>query len=244
MRSRRSVAAPGRRRTVIAATVKATANARPRTFRFIFQGAPSPTSSWRKPGPLTTDVFDERDWSSSTSQQLTFVVMGPGLRRDDTECVAAIWFSIADKLSRSRGVTARGLRRPSPQRRGSRECRVRAAPAVSCAGCAKEMHTSIQVQRETLRHSLRNGLTAYAALSPATSSSCHRRPRIDGERPARSGGFAFANLTPATGARTTRFCRTQQRRSSCTLTARSRKPPCEQTCAPTLPRPPHPIPRS
>ena len=33
---------------------------------------------------------------------------------------------------------------------------------------------------ETLRHSLRNGFTAYAALSPATNSSCHRRQRIDG----------------------------------------------------------------
>jgi hypothetical protein len=33
---------------------------------------------------------------------------------------------------------------------------------------------------ETLRHSPRNGLTAYAALSPATNSSCHRRQRIDG----------------------------------------------------------------
>jgi hypothetical protein len=33
---------------------------------------------------------------------------------------------------------------------------------------------------ETLRHSPRNGFTAYAALSPATNSSCHRRCRLDG----------------------------------------------------------------
>ena len=32
----------------------------------------------------------------------------------------------------------------------------------------------------TLRHSLRNGFTAYAALSPATNSSCHRHCRLDG----------------------------------------------------------------
>ena len=31
-----------------------------------------------------------------------------------------------------------------------------------------------------LRHSLRNGLTAYAALSPETNSSCLRRRRLDG----------------------------------------------------------------
>jgi hypothetical protein len=36
------------------------------------------------------------------------------------------------------------------------------------------------------RHSLRNGFTAYAALSPATNSSCHRRRRI--------GGFAKTRL--------------------------------------------------
>ena len=36
-------------------------------------------------------------------------------------------------------------------------------------------HTSIQVQTGASRHSLRNGFTAYAVLSPATNSSCHRR---------------------------------------------------------------------
>jgi hypothetical protein len=50
----------------------------------------SSASFWRKPGPIATNVFDERDWSSDTAQQLTFVGMGPGLRRDDTEYVAAI----------------------------------------------------------------------------------------------------------------------------------------------------------
>ncbi len=37
-----------------------------------------------------------------------------------------------------------------------------------------------------IRHPLRNGFTAYAVLSPATNSSCHRRRRISG-CPARSG---------------------------------------------------------
>ena len=39
---------------------------------------------------------------------------------------------------------------------------------------------------------------------------------------ARSGRLASANLTPATGARTTRLCRPLKRRSSCTLADRSR----------------------
>src|SRR5258707_15748014 len=38
----------------------------------------------------------------------------------------------------------------SLEKRGSRECRMRAAPAVSCAKLCEEPHTSIQVQR---RHS-------------------------------------------------------------------------------------------
>jgi hypothetical protein len=47
-------------------------------------------------------------------------------------------------------------------------------------------------------------------LSPATNSFCHRRRRIEGfVRPGRARKTS-ADLTPATGARTTRFCRTRQ----------------------------------
>src|SRR5260221_3188509 len=64
--------------------------------------------------------------------------------------------------------------------RGSRECRMRAAPAVSCASCTKKCAHEHTGSAEAIRHSLRNGLTAYAVLSPATNSSCHRRCRLDG----------------------------------------------------------------
>jgi len=64
------------------------------------------------------------------------------------------------------------------------------------------------------------------------------------DRPGRID-FATGSLAPATGVGTTRFCRTQQRRSS------SRCDPLTDQgsallslCAPTLPRPPHPTPRS
>jgi len=57
---------------------------------------------------------------------------------------------------------------------------VLAAPAVSCANSAKRYaheHTGTAGAR---RHSLPNGLTAYAALSLETNSSCLHRCRLDG----------------------------------------------------------------
>jgi hypothetical protein len=57
-------------------------------------------------------------------------------------------------------------------------------------------------------------LTAYFVLFPATNSSCHRHRRIKGFAGPGWADIASANLTPATGARTTRLCRPQQRRSS------------------------------
>jgi hypothetical protein len=74
----------------------------------------------------------------------------------------------------------------------------------------KIKHTSVvtTVTPEIARHSPRNGFTVSFVLSSATNSSCHRHPRIK-VLSARSGRRASANLTPATGARTTRLRRTQ-----------------------------------
>ena len=141
-----------------------------------------------------------------------------------------------------------------------------AAPAVSCAKLCKETHMSIQVQSEALRHSPRNGFTAYATLSPATNSSCHRHRRIEGSV---APGWARENLRrfdtsngcqdhavlPYAAAR----CRQppsseaglrRVKKGSTGFGAvvlheghRSRdKPPCDIGLTPTLPRPPHPVP--
>jgi hypothetical protein len=81
---------------------------------------------------------------------------------------------------------SRGAKRPKfctnvvPRKRGSRERRMHAAPAVSCANCTKENAHEHTGSAEALRHSLRNGFTAYIVLSSATNSSCHRRCRLDG----------------------------------------------------------------
>jgi hypothetical protein len=116
------------------------------------------------------------------------------------------------------------------------------------------------------RHSPRNGFTAYAVISPETNSSCLRRRRIEGlSKPGRVRKTSVS-LTPATGARTTRFCRTQQpdfasiafvrnrtsagqaghwRRSSARcVRSRTKARPENTPTRPTLPRPPHPAPRS
>src|SRR5947199_10876762 len=81
--------------------------------------------------------------------------------------------------ARSRGVDcARGLKNfPPSENGGRREDRVRAAPAVSCANCTKKCAHEHTGSAETLRPSLRNGFTAYIALSPVNGLSCHRRPQ-------------------------------------------------------------------
>ncbi len=96
-------------------------------------------------------------------------------------------------------------------------------------------------------------LTAYSALSPATNSSCHRHRRIESLAGPGRARKTSANLTPATGARTTRLHRTQQpqpnvptghvqpaeglakmckRRSSARRRSLTGNPPCEPVHAP------------
>ena len=78
-------------------------------------------------------------------------------------------FAGDDSRRYSRGAFRPGFASRFAQSRGRRECRVLAAPAVSRARdgvrCARE-HTGTV---GALRHSLRNGFTAYAALSRRSS---------------------------------------------------------------------------
>jgi hypothetical protein len=62
---------------------------------------------------------------------------------------------------------------------GRREDRVRAAPAVSRAKCANKNAHEHTGSAEAVRPSLRNGFTAYNALSQVTGLVCHLRPRND-----------------------------------------------------------------
>ena len=115
----------------------------------------------------------------------------------------------------SRRILARALSiEPFAPVRGRRECRVPAGTrGLVCnvrRKCAHE-HTGTA---GAARHSLRDGFTAYTVLSPETNSSCLRRRRIEGLAKPGWARNTSAGLTPATGARTTRLCRPQSRRSS------------------------------
>src|SRR5450759_1607449 len=64
----------------------------------------------------------------------------------------------------------------------------RCTRGLVCKRAQKHAHEDTG-SAEAIRHSLRNGFTAYSALSPVTGLSCHRRLRK----------LPFANLTPASG---------------------------------------------
>jgi hypothetical protein len=74
---------------------------------------------------------------------------------------------------------ARALRRltPSKKQEGAGRPGARCTRGLVRMRNLKKAHTSIQVQRRTLRPSLRNGFTAYSVLSPVNGLFCHRRPR-------------------------------------------------------------------
>ena len=117
-------------------------------------------------------------------------------------------FSVADDWIRHRDLAARIApevfhRRHPLESRGCRESRVPSAPAVM----RKNAHDRPQVRRNT-RPSLRSG---FNGLWRAPRRRI-RLASVTGELTmCRSGWIerVFAGLTPATGARTTRFCRPQ-----------------------------------
>jgi hypothetical protein len=87
--------------------------------------------------------------------------------------------TISDAHPRSRGTRARVLQIDPPQIEGAGKtgCTLHPRSRVQTAHKNAHEHTG---SAEAIRPSLRNGFTAYAVLSPATNSSCHRRRRING----------------------------------------------------------------
>jgi hypothetical protein len=122
--------------------------------------------------------------------------------------------------------SARALHKHSPPKREQGMPGARCTRGLVCKIVRRNAHEHTG-SAETLRHPPRNGFTAYAVLSPATNSSCHRHRRIEGFVAPGWARKTSADLTPATGARTTRFCRTLQRRSSGARWSLTEDPPCD-----------------
>jgi hypothetical protein len=100
---------------------------------------------------------------------------------------------------------SRGALRPrfASNARPSKE-RAQGMPDARCTrglvcNVHKKMRTRAYRAAEAIRHSLRNGFTAYAALSPETNSSCLRRQRIKGFVRARLGSKNLRRLDTSNG---------------------------------------------
>jgi hypothetical protein len=109
--------------------------------------------------------------------------------------------------NRGRGATLenRGRGRPSIEGAGNAGCPKHPRPV--CESSVHTVVTTVAPEHPAFPHAM--VLTAYATLSPATNSSCHRRRRIGGVANPGWARNTSAGLAPATGARTTWFCRTR-----------------------------------
>jgi hypothetical protein len=86
-----------------------------------------------------------------------------------------------------------------PPQRGRGECRMPAAPAVSCAITVVERTRVTTSTPASPGIPARNGFTTYFALSPVTGLFCHRRPRTNVVSAPGRADTTSANLTPASG---------------------------------------------
>jgi hypothetical protein len=133
----------------------------------------------------------------------------------------------------------RGRRRPSREGAGKAGCPRHPQPV--CSGRKHTVVTTGTHGSSGLPCTM--VLTVSSVLSSATNSSCHRHRRINGVTKPGWARDTSADLTPATGVRTTRLRRTWQHRSSPHGWLAHRLDACPAlTRATTLPRPPHPAP--
>jgi hypothetical protein len=126
--------------------------------------------------------------------------------------------------------------------RGRRECRAPDAPAASCA---KVESTRVRNHGHTGSPGIPYAmvLTVSFALSPATNSFCHRHQRIWLVR-TRSGRLRLRKLSISNGCQDHTTSPSAKASFVCTRVNRSQTfvRPAITSRAPTLPRPPHPVP--
>src|SRR5437870_6424099 len=81
----------------------------------------------------------------------------------------------------SRRIAPESFHQPCrPHQEGAGNAGRRLAPAVSCAMCTDKCAHEHTGTAGAARHSLRDGFTAYTALSLETNSFCLHRRRIEG----------------------------------------------------------------
>src|ERR1700704_2227810 len=143
-------------------------------------------------------------WMRTLAEVLKIVIARSKATKQSTlpfccemDCFASLAMT-EDTLSHSRGTMRprfASIFAPSIVR-GRRECRMRAAPEVPCAMCRRVRARAYRAA-EAIRHSLRNGFTAYNVLSPENGSfaSVAREKRTPHEldaSTATSGPHVFA----------------------------------------------------
>src|SRR6202795_3868292 len=132
-----------------------------------------------------------------------------------------------------------------PPHGGRGECRVPVAPAASCALVVIERTRVTTSTPESPDIPARNGFTAYVVLSPVTGLFCHRRLRIKlclspvGPTQLRKLDTSVGVSGPHDFA-----VRCNISRPRAVDHSQAHHPPCNPIARKTLPRPPHPIPRS
>src|SRR3979490_1757975 len=111
--------------------------------------------------------------------------------------VASLLAMTANALSPSRDALRPRFAKifRTSQKRGRRECRMRAAPAVSCAMCTKRCAHEHTGSAASIRFSLRKGFTAYNALSPEYPAFLPPSPS-DMARPIEVGPTFLLRLDP------------------------------------------------
>jgi hypothetical protein len=135
------------------------------------------TSSRRKPGPIPRDVSIRHRWQRPSAKLLPGV-MGPGSspgRRGENSCFifprAGVMRVCVLAARRARAVAIVG---PLETQRAQGKPGARCTRGLACNVHREHAHEHTG-SAENIRPSLRNGFTAYFALSPATGLSCHRR---------------------------------------------------------------------
>ena len=136
--------------------------------------------------PYDSSLPRPRWWARSASPTLRLTVIASQAKNPFFLCAARWIASLAmtwmDMTSPSRDALRPSFAAISApiKNRGRREGRAPAGTrGLVCQMRIENAHEHTGVA-ETSRPSLRDGFTAYSALSPATNSSCHRRRRING----------------------------------------------------------------